>query len=1469
VGKIAGLLLLAVACGHKPEPAPTIVPEQSYVFGDGDGQLVVGVLLPDAKPIRLVDLLTEKQLDSYKSDPTDEMPEELEPEWHSGRADSRSTYYEELQAGLSKQLGIRVLVREITESERSTVPVLLGELVSLGSRSKEVLRRVRRIDPEPFRVVRARRENGRAYVEFAQPPDRAYVVDLDGVVHWTGDPAVGFDLRGLTPYEHLLVAQHDGVRRAETLAELVGAVEREVLARSDAVAGGTYAVRLIYTNTKTAVRVQRYLETVTLTNLDGAPIATTTVVSNELGTADVRLAIPEDTAAGPANLRVGTDRFAVHIRRATRVSVTTDRTVYRANDRVFVRVMARRYPSGRALANEPIRLKYRGGERTLTTSEHGIASTEIVLRDVRPAHYKVEAICGSDRARANYKVRAFELPRFEVTFEPPRLRMRRGESAPMRLIARYVSGSPMAGATIEIGGKAYRTDEHGVIEFVARRAAWVIVRDADGRKLETHVPVTFEDKHVHSPPETPPTIRVDLTEPKVGDEIQVEVAGESGPLFLDVFRDGVLLRTASSPTHRLTLALTEDLAGSLTLHAYRFVDHEPKGHRRQLLVRRNRPLHIEAKAARDEYRPGDTALVDVKIRDKSGQPTAAVLGYWAIDQALLNLYPAMGDGHETTFDLRPRPGRKTDYDIRDRRTPRLKKLAKQKQERLLIARIGEIQDRINAIYETLPIEEYRTAASIRERLLWHVRRGEMDPATLLDPWGTPLNFERDHHRVIWSSAGPDLVWGTVDDQFRLQSVGMPETARQFFEYVEFCSGGSLRLGFWGPPEMNTAIGLGGGAGAGRRGRGGRRNLRASGGSGGPKESIRLRRESSPTLCFVPEVVVGPDGSTQLKVPLADALTTWRMRLVASTDDGATGIGFTSIRVRQPLSVEPWIAPHLTVGDDLDLPVAVHNDTTRPMHVRLKIRATGVRVIGPKEASVEIGPGKTAAHTFRILATAPGRARLRIDAAGGDEADAVERFVEVRPDGREIVVTKTARTGIGVAFQQKREGRVRLDVYPDPVAEALTGLKGMIRKPHGCFEQTSSTLYPMVLVLDYLRRTQQDRPELQNHAHKYIAAGYSMLLSYEVRKEPGGFSLWGKAPAQPSLTAYGLMEFADMKRVHAVDPHLIDRIVKYLGHAQAEDGSWDGNFNRTAYIAWALKTAGHPNKSAVAYLEKRIGGMHDPYALALAALAGVWKLIVQPWAPAGETVFWARGRSAGIETSALAAQAMLQQGSVDEARAIVSTLLERRGRDGRFGTTQSTVQALRAILAITSDGPPRPADVHVLSGGGDVLGKLHVTQETMSLDLGTTARLQVRCERDLRYTVSHTSYEPWSGGISTGRVGLNVRYPTGTLAVGKTARIRGTVFHREGDLARQVIAEIGVPPGCDIEHGLLQGAKSVERGRTAVVIYLGDLKPGERFDFEIPFEPRYRLNVKTAPSKAYEYYTPERVSVVPPAAIRAK
>ena len=73
--------------------------------------------------------------------------------------------------------------------------------------------------------------------------------------------------------------------------------------------------------------------------------------------------------------------------------------------------------------------------------------------------------------------------------------------------------------------------------------------------------------------------------------------------------------------------------------------------------------------------------------------------------------------------------------------------------------------------------------------------------------------------------------------------------------------------------------------------------------------------------------------------------------------------------------------------------------------------------------------------------------------------------------------------------------------------------------------------------------QKSQPQIEAKARQYIHTGYQRLISFEV--SGGGFDWFGRPPANRTLTAYGLLEFADMAQVHDVDPKLIQRTRDWL------------------------------------------------------------------------------------------------------------------------------------------------------------------------------------------------------------------------------------------------------------------------------------------------------------------------------------
>src|SRR5438270_1142553 len=104
------------------------------------------------------------------------------------------------------------------------------------------------------------------------------------------------------------------------------------------------------------------------------------------------------------------------------------------------------------------------------------------------------------------------------------------------------------------------------------------------------------------------------------------------------------------------------------------------------------------------------------------------------------------------------------------------------------------------------------------------------------------------------------------------------------------------------------------------------------------------------------------------------------------------------------------------------------------------------------------------------------------------------------------------------------------------------------------EQTSSSAYPNILVVDYVKKARvASSAEFLMKAEQYLNVGYQKLLTFE--RPGGGFDWWGSGEPLVWLSAYGLQEFNDMARVYPVDRRVIKRTQDWLFKQQRPDGTW--------------------------------------------------------------------------------------------------------------------------------------------------------------------------------------------------------------------------------------------------------------------------------------------------------------------------
>ncbi len=685
------------------------------------------------------------------------------------------------------------------------------------------------------------------------------------------------------------------------------------------------------------------------------------------------------------------------------------------------------------------------------------------------------------------------------------------------------------------------------------------------------------------------------------------------------------------------------------------------------------------------------------------------------------------------------------------------------------------------------------------------------------------------------------------------------------------------------------------------------------------------------LYINPEIITDQNGVASITIPMADSITTWRMAMLASTTHGALGSATSSLKVFQDFFVDLDLPVTVTQGDRVSIPVAAYNYSGARGNVTLKLQNDDWfnLVNDVNEKSVAVDAGRVGGSEFTIEAKRIGKFKLTLNADLGanHRADIVIREIEVIPNGREQTQVFNGRLETAVQHQVNfpatsipDASKIFVRLYPGPMSQVIEGMDAILRMPGGCFEQTSSSTYPNVLALDYMKRTKKLTPEVHAKAEGYIANGYQRLLTFEV--PGGGFSWFGQAPANKILTSYGLMEFSDMSKVHDVDPKLIQRTQQWLAGQQQADGSWkpDTNFinegatNRynsdvlriTAYIAWSLGNTGYQGpavENARQFILQHMSAKADAYTLAVIAnfaadgkerdfTRQAMQLLLDArteqddkvWWTAEETNVYARGASASVETTGLAVQALLKAGEASgTASKALSYLASKKDASGTWGTTQATIMALGAVLLSTEKGAADVRGTLQITLNGKPVEKLVLTPDNNDLlhqlvfngTAAYTVAIRFVGKGGLAYQVVGRYFVPWNEKPSKEALSIDVAYDRTSLAQDDIATATTTVKNNLPGSANMVMIDLGIPPGFDLLSEDLQSFQektaNQKGGRlekftqtaTQAILYFDSIAPSSEVTLHFRLRAKYPVRARTLQSKVYEYYDPEVNAIARP------
>jgi hypothetical protein len=643
-----------------------------------------------------------------------------------------------------------------------------------------------------------------------------------------------------------------------------------------------------------------------------------------------------------------------------------------------------------------------------------------------------------------------------------------------------------------------------------------------------------------------------------------------------------------------------------------------------------------------------------------------------------------------------------------------------------------------------------------------------------------------------------------------------------------------------------------------------------------------RTDFRETIHWAPQVKTDAQGKATVRFYMSDAVTSFRV-FSEGVGGGLAGRDETVISSSLPFSMSVKLPSEVSAGDQLMLPLTLANEREKELDVTLDSDFGSLLTLQGNPAK----GGALAAQARRSLffpvnvTGQEGESQVRFAARTGQLSDEFVRQVKVTRLGFPQLISRSGKAkgtvteeiDLGQAIPGSAD--VTLKLYPSPVATLVSGMEGMLREPSGCFEQTSSTNYPNVMVMGYLRSHDVADPALLEKSGRLLDSGYRRLTGYESPSK--GYEWFGGDPGHEALTAYGLLEFMDMKRVYGnVDEEMLQRTVRWIKGRRDGQGGYQrdskalDSFGRAspevtnAYITYALVKAGEtelgPEIERSASLAQ---SSNDAYVLALAAntllrvpakrslgVAAASKLASLQeadgsWKKEDHSITRSGGSNLWIETTSLSVLALLESGGHEgELRKGVEWLQNNRSGFGQWGATQATVLALQAMTAYDEASRKTPTGGSVaLRVNGALVGEVNYeagrrepitfTGVGSKLQAGkNTIELVQQGGDGLPYSlaVEFRSVKPANSPESP--VTLEASLEKGQLKMGETVRLNAQVANKTQNGLPMTLARIGLPGGLTFQTWQLKELK--EKGLIAfyetrareVILYFRDFKPGE-------------------------------------------
>jgi uncharacterized protein YfaS (alpha-2-macroglobulin family) len=355
-------------------------------------------------------------------------------------------------------------------------------------------------------------------------------------------------------------------------------------------------------------------------------------------------------------------------------------------------------------------------------------------------------------------------------------------------------------------------------------------------------------------------------------------------------------------------------------------------------------------------------------------------------------------------------------------------------------------------------------------------------------------------------------------------------------------------------------------------------------SGGNKEA---KKRFPPVVRFIGPSELKANRSNKHEVTLPPYIGAVRVMVVAG-ERGAYGSAAKTVAVRQPLSMLATLPRVLGPSEELSVPVSLFVMDPSIKDVTLTVEPDRhFQMVGGDSVHVAFDkPGEKLGFLKMKVQPTLGKGTLRFVAVSGKHRTRSEINIDIRsPNPRTIEVVEKALAP-GETFEQKvmphglaGTNEVTLEVSSIRPMNLERRLDYLIQYPHGCVEQTTSSVFPQLYLSTLVKLDEQRKRAIDAN----IRAGIDRLRLFQIAG--GGFTYWPGSPANfyndwASNYAGHFLVQAD-KLGYAVPPQMLnDWIAHQKSLAQAWTPRGGDSMMEQAYRLYTLAEVNQPALGAM-------------------------------------------------------------------------------------------------------------------------------------------------------------------------------------------------------------------------------------------------------------------------------------------------